>query len=261
MCWCWCWWCCVLIVCLYLKWYFYLGLSQLPARRPAKNYQAHKNKCARATGHQPAPGAGGGYITVCSSHLLQQQQHSSQGLRACTCSITITLTIVLWLGYVYGNRDLMCGCSSASHVSCIPQQSRPGWGPLSHSNGCNLIHNQGFTHIIAITSLASHCSQMSDVWSSLASIGTWCCHTASLSTLLQGEGGNIQNHAFVPTWHLNDCWSWSLLECRALHCHWGGQLPGGENWIFWAHPEQLLHHCTALPVPVEQTPQLTDICR
>ena len=157
---CWCWWCCVLIVCLYLKWYFYLGLSQLPARRPAKNYQAHKNKCARATGHQPAPGAGGGYITVCSRHLLQQQQHSSQGLRACTCSITITLTIVLWLGYVYGNRDLMCGCSSASHVSCIPQQSRPGWGPLSHSNGCNLIHNHGFTHIIAITSLASHCSDV-----------------------------------------------------------------------------------------------------
>ena len=77
---CWCWWCCVLIVCLYLKWYFYLGLSQLPARRPAKNYQAHKNKCARATGHQPAPGAGGGYITVCSRHPLQQQQHSSQGL-------------------------------------------------------------------------------------------------------------------------------------------------------------------------------------
>ena len=77
----------------------------------------------------------------------------------------------------------------------------------------------------------------------------------------RGRWGNIQNHAFVPTWHLNDCWSWSLLECRALHCHWGGQLPGGENWIFWAHPEQLLHHCTALPVPVEQTPQLTDICR
>ena len=233
MCWCWCWWCCVLIVCLYLKWYFYLGLSQLPARRPAKNYQAHKNKCARATGHQPAPGAGGGYITVCSRHLLQQQQHSSQGLRACTCSITITLTIVLWLGYVYGNRDLMCGCSSASHVSCIPQQSRPGWGPLSHSNGCNLIHNHGFTHIIAITSPASHCSDVRCLQLPRKCRYLVLPHRFTLYTAAAGGGGEIFRTMllFQP-----DIWMtagpgpcWNVVHCIVTE---GGNYQGVKTGYF-----------------------------
>ena len=49
------------------------------------------------------------------------------------------------------------GCVAAAQLHMFPVFHTiqawlgQGWGPLSHSNGCNLIHNQGFTHIIAIT--------------------------------------------------------------------------------------------------------------
>ena len=120
----------------------------------------------------------------------------------------------------------MCGCSSASHVSCIPhnQGLAAGWGPLSHSNGCNLIHNQGFTHIIAITVSCQpplRCLQDPSQVSVLGTHSVHCC---------RGRG-NIRNHAFVPSWHLNDWWSWSL-ECRALHCHWGGNYQGVKTGYF-----------------------------
>ena len=105
----------------------------------------------------------------------------------------------------------MCGCCSASHVSCIPhnQGLAAGWGPLSHSNGCNLIHNQGFTHIIAITVSCQPSLRCLQDPSQVSVLGTHSVHCC------RGRG-NIQNHAFVPSWHLNDCWSWSLWN--VVHC-------------------------------------------
>ena len=191
----------------------------------------------------------------------------------------------------------MCDVRLLLSFTCFlySTQSMPGcwlgWGPLSHSNGCNLIHNQGFTHIIAITVSCSHRSDVCritrkcrylmvplDIWTKVHTkvrnpcyvcenrwvICSFCTgsppHTGTVVHCCRGRG-NIQNHAFVPSWHLNDCWSWSLLECRALHCHWGGNYQGVKTGYFGHILSRSSTGALPVLVPVEQTPQLTDICR
>ena len=134
---------------------------------------------------------------------------------------------------------MLCGCSTASHVSCIPQQSRPGWGPLSHSNGCNLIHNQGFTHIIAITVSCSHRSDVCRITRKCR----YLVHT--LYTAL--EGGEIFKTMLL---FQADIWMtagpgpcWNVVHCivteGAITRGWKLDILGTS----WAPPP--LHCCTA----------------